>query len=64
MEPFLVRLNEEASDLLVKIDKLTGFIESSEIFQNLPESEKSLLTIQLRAMETYYECLIQRLKTK
>lgn len=61
MEKYVERLIIEKHELELKHDKLIAIVNSSKL--NTFESiEKSLLSIQLRAMQTYLECLEQRLK--
>jgi hypothetical protein len=61
MEPHVERLVIEKHELEIKHDKLIQFLHSS-LWQELDSHSKQLLTIQLRAMQTYLECLEQRLK--
>lgn len=57
---FLTRLVNEQNELNKKISKLNNFTETL-LFTKLPPVQKSCLLIQLKAMETYSECLKQRL---
>lgn len=60
METFKDRLTIEQKELLEKIVKLKSFIMSDKILSVEP-IQKALLEVQLKAMETYSECLSQRL---
>lgn len=57
---FKDRLLVEQKELLEKIVKLKGFIATGA-FNAVPEVQQVLLNVQLKAMETYSECLTQRL---
>lgn len=60
MNDFKNRLNIERTELEGKLTKLNDFI-SSENFNNLVSIQKSLLTIQASAMNTYLDCLKERI---
>ena len=60
METFKERLFKEREDLQVKFEKLQSFIHG-EKFLDVPEIQRTLLLVQVRAMETYLVCLNQRL---
>jgi len=60
MSTFLERLNEEANDLASKMLKLGDFI-GSENFGNIDEVQQILLQVQIKAMDTYLQCLRERL---
>jgi hypothetical protein len=59
-ETFKDRLLSEQLELDTKIDKLSKFI-GTDAFYNLSEIQRSLLTIQRGAMNTYSRCLQARL---
>ena len=61
MEKYVERLIIEKHELELKHDKLIAIVNSST-WNNFESIEKSLVSIQLRAMQTYLECLEQRLK--
>lgn len=61
MEKYVERLIIEKHELELKHDKLIAIVNSST-WNTFESIEKSLLSIQLRAMQTYLECLEQRLK--
>ena len=61
MEKFVERLIIEKHELELRHDKLIAIVNSS-LWDTFEPNEKSLLSIQLRAMQTYLECLEQRLK--
>lgn len=60
MEDFISRLQEGQSEVQTKIDKLTEFT-LSVAFAKINETQKVLLRIQLTAMQTYNQCLVERL---
>lgn len=60
MTDFKQRLLDEKSELGEKINKLNAFI-SSEAFQKIDPFQMSLLHIQLQAMYTYSQCLLERI---
>lgn len=59
-DTFLTRLKKEEEELSVKMDKLDTFM-CSEKFNNIPDIQKSLLTVQYMAMDTYKMCLLERI---
>jgi len=61
MEKFVERLIIEKHELELRHDKLIAIV-NSPLWDTFESNEKSLLSIQLRAMQTYLECLEQRLK--
>lgn len=60
MESFIKRLHDERDELNNRIDKLSKFIKTDK-YLSLPIVQQSLLIVQLNAMQTYQECLWQRL---
>ena len=60
MNDFIDRLIDEKQQLDVKIEKLTQFIQS-ENFKSIEMVQQSLLQVQLLSMETYSQCLTERL---
>jgi hypothetical protein len=60
LSPFHDRLINEQLQLKENIDKLESFI-TGIVFNQINPFQKSLLLIQLEAMKTYNQCLIQRL---
>lgn len=60
MSTFKERLELEYVELKVKSDKLSEFIDSDK-FYTIDYVQRSLLRIQLKAMETYLQCLIDRI---
>jgi hypothetical protein len=61
MEPHVVRMMIEQEQLIEKINKLESVFNSS-LWENFDAQNKSLLSIQHKAMLTYLECLEQRIK--
>lgn len=57
---FLKRLREEKAELSEKMDKLRGFI-LSEAFKKIDPVQMTLLNIQIKSMETYSQCLLERI---
>jgi len=61
MQPHLVRMLIEKEDLEDKINKIRKVFDS-ELWNDIEPQAKALLYIQHRAMQTYLECLEQRIK--
>lgn len=59
-ETFKDRLFKEQQDLAIKIEKLHAFM-NSDAFGGLDFNQRSLLEIQLKAMETYFKILAARI---
>lgn len=60
MSTFIERLLTEETELNEKKSKLYTFIQS-ENFDKIGKNQKALLKIQVIAMDTYSECLNQRI---
>jgi hypothetical protein len=60
MSTFKDRLLEEKAQLDERGNKLESFIKS-EAFGNIAPVQQSLLRIQLQAMVTYGQCLMERI---
>ena len=60
MNDFKSRLIAEKIQLDEKKDKLTEFQES-EAFKKIDPVQMSLLNIQSQAMQTYSQCLLERI---
>jgi transcription termination factor NusB len=60
MNDFINRLIDEKQQLDEKIEKLNSFIRS-ENFKSIEMVQQSLLQVQLLSMETYSQCLTERL---
>jgi hypothetical protein len=60
MSDFKTRLETEQKELLEKIEKLDEFLNKGDIV-NITTDQLSLLRIQLKAMDTYNTCLIERI---
>lgn len=61
MPPHLERMYQEKNELEIKMNKLSDFIVNNPAYSELPDFQKALMLIQMRSMETYLECLRQRL---
>ncbi len=61
MSDFKTRLEAEQDELAEKMVKLEGFISSIN-FNTIDPVQQRLLKIQLKAMATYYECLLHRIE--
>jgi len=57
---FLQRLETEESELKTKRDALGSFINSDK-FKDVSTTQRHLLCVQLKAMDTYLECLNLRI---
>ena len=60
METFKERLIQEKAELDEKIDKLSAFINGDN-FVKIEAVQQSLLSVQLRAMQTYSLILVERI---
>ena len=60
-ETFKDRLITEAQQLEEKLDKLDAFIESDK-FNEVDDVQSALLHVQATAMNTYLQCLKERLE--
>ena len=54
------RLIEEKAQLSERLEKLRNFI-ASEKFQEIDPVQMTLLNVQIKAMETYSQCLLERI---
>jgi hypothetical protein len=61
MNDFKTRLVEEQSQLEEKLNKLDNFILSDN-FKKIDDTQKALLSVQATAMNTYNQCLKERLE--
>ena len=61
MSDFKTRLVEEQVQLEEKLDKLGSFILSDN-FNKIDNVQKALLKVQATAMNTYNQCLKERLE--
>jgi len=60
MSNFKERLTKEYMELVEKINKLENFI-IGDIFTSIDPIQQSLLKVQLKAMQTYEQCLTERM---
>lgn len=60
MDNFAERLINERIELAERKNKLKHFVDSDK-FYSIDKTQQSLLKIQLNAMETYHEVLMQRI---
>lgn len=60
MSNFKERLTEEHIALTEKINKLEDFI-LDEKFKTIDPIQQSLLKVQFQSMQTYNQCLIERI---
>lgn len=60
MNTFKERLDGEKAQLNERLEKLRAFI-ASEKFQEIDPVQMTLLNIQVKAMETYNQCLLERI---
>ena len=61
MSTFLERLLLEKAELEDKTAKLSSFIDGS-IFSTIDPVQQILLKIQVKAMQTYLQCLMERIE--
>ena len=60
MSDFLNRLKEEKAQLYERKTKLESFIGSDKFIQ-IDDVQQTLLNIQVQAMATYSQCLLERI---
>jgi len=60
MSDFKTRLVTEQSELESKLSKLDDFILSDK-FNEIDDTQKALLQVQATAMNTYLQCLTERI---
>ena len=61
MEDYQKRVVEEQKELNKKLDKLTVFVEESEVYPLLDKDERDRLLSQLAYMEGYNAVLLERI---
>ena len=61
MESFKIRLLDEQAQLEEKLNKLDDFLMSDKI-DNINDIQKALLKVQATAMNTYLQCLQERIE--
>jgi hypothetical protein len=60
MGTFIERLESEQTELTEKMNKLNEFLKSEKI-KDIDPVQVTLLNIQIQAMTTYSQCLLERL---
>lgn len=61
MSEFKTRLIEEKAQLEEKLDKLDAFLVSEKV-KEIDDVQKALLQVQATAMNTYLQCLKERIE--
>lgn len=61
MNDFKTRLIEEQKALGEKLNKLDGFLMSEKV-SGVDDTQKALLKVQATAMNTYNQCLLERIE--
>jgi hypothetical protein len=61
MNDFKTRLIEEQVKLEDKLNKIDGFLLSEKV-NDIDDTQKALLQVQATAMNTYNQCLKERLE--
>lgn len=61
MNPFKAKLIDERVQLEEKLDKLNAFLYSDKV-EEIDDAQKALLQVQSAAMNTYLQCLKERLE--
>lgn len=61
MSDFKTRLVEEQAQLEEKLNKLDDFLMSEKV-NNINDTQKALLQVQALAMNTYNQCLKERIE--
>ncbi len=57
---YLNRIKEEKVELSKKLEALRLFIKSDK-FKDIDSVQMTLLNIQIKSMETYSQCLLERI---
>jgi len=60
MANFKERLQEEKAQLEERLNKLDAFLQSEKV-KEIDDVQKALLQVQATAMNTYLQCLLERL---
>ena len=61
MSDFKSRLIDEQKELEEKLNKLEGFLMSEKV-SGVEDTQKALLKVQATAMNTYNQCLLERIE--
>ena len=61
MTDFKERLQAEKAQLEERLNKLDTFLESEKV-KEIDDVQKALLKVQATAMNTYLQCLLERLE--
>lgn len=61
MADFKERLQEEKAQLEERLNKLDTFLQSEKV-KEIDHVQKALLQVQSTAMNTYLQCLLERLE--
>ena len=61
MEDFKTRLIDEKTQLEEKLNKLDAFLMSEKV-SGIDDVQKALLQVQATAMNTYLQCLLERIE--
>jgi hypothetical protein len=61
MADFKERLQEEKAQLEERLNKLDAFLQSEKV-KEIDDVQKALLQVQATAMNTYLQCLLERLE--
>lgn len=61
MKGFKERLENEKVELDIKIDRLNKFIRKNKSTFEVNDIQLTLLNIQVKTMETYSQCLLERM---
>lgn len=61
MSDFKQRLNDEKEQLEQRLDKLDDFLMSEKV-KEIDDVQKALLQVQATAMNTYLQCLKERIE--
>ena len=61
MSDFKSRLIDEQKELEEKLNKLDGFLKSEKV-SGVEDTQKALLKVQATAMNTYNQCLLERIE--
>ena len=62
MKDYVQRMYGELAELSERIDKLDKFLKTNPIVKTLSAEKRTLMSVQLQAMKTYYKVLNRRIE--
>lgn len=62
MKEYVQRMHIELAELKERIDKLDKFLKTNPIVNTLSAEQRTLMSVQLKAMKTYHKVLNRRIE--